>query len=87
MKSIRGPECVELNHLVHACPLAGNNILEIGCGDGKFTRQYEGMPRKIVGIDPEISDLRIAKYNNRNESPDAFHSSNWRKSTVSITDI
>ena len=63
MKALRDPEGAEFSHLVKACELAGKVILEIGCGDGKFTRQYAGIPRKIIGIDPEISDLHGAKEN------------------------
>jgi ubiquinone/menaquinone biosynthesis C-methylase UbiE len=72
VKSIRDPECAELNHLVYACPLTGKNILEIGCGEGKLTRQYEGMPRKLIGIDPEISDLRIARQNKTTKNHQMF---------------
>jgi ubiquinone/menaquinone biosynthesis C-methylase UbiE len=61
MKALRDPEGAELSHLIGACELEGSGILEIGCGDGKFTRQYAGMPKSIAGIDPEISDLAIAK--------------------------
>ena len=61
MKAVRDPEGAEFSHLVKACELAGKVILEIGCGDGKFTRQYAAIPRKIIGIDPEISDLYEAK--------------------------
>ena len=63
MKALRDPEGAELSHLVKSCELTGKDILEIGCGDGKFTRQYAGMPGRLVGIDPEISDLYNAKEN------------------------
>jgi ubiquinone/menaquinone biosynthesis C-methylase UbiE len=63
MKATRDPECAEINHLIKACELVGKEILEIGCGEGKFTRQYAGMPSRLIGIDPEIADLREAKVN------------------------
>jgi ubiquinone/menaquinone biosynthesis C-methylase UbiE len=66
---MRDPEGAELDHLVHSFPMAGKNILEIGCGEGKLTRQYEGMPRITVGIDPEISDLRIARQSKTTKNP------------------
>jgi ubiquinone/menaquinone biosynthesis C-methylase UbiE len=60
MKALRDPEGAELSHLVKACELEGKTILELGCGEGKFTRQYEGMLKRLVGIDPEIADLKVA---------------------------
>ena len=27
------------------------DVLEIGCGDGRLTRKYADLPRRIVGID------------------------------------
>ncbi len=61
MRPIKDPEGAELRHLASACELTGKTVLEIGCGDGKFTRQYAGIPNKIVGIDLDITDLIIAK--------------------------
>ncbi|HEX9090504.1 MAG TPA: class I SAM-dependent methyltransferase, partial [Anaerolineales bacterium] len=46
--------------LLAVCDLTGSHVLEVGCGDGKFTRQYAHLPRKVVGIDPVISDLQLA---------------------------
>jgi len=63
MKAKRDPEGAEVSHLISACELAGKTILEIGCGEGKLTRQYARMPRKVVGIDPEKSDLLVAEKN------------------------
>jgi ubiquinone/menaquinone biosynthesis C-methylase UbiE len=60
MKALRDPEGAELNHLIKACELTGKRVLEIGCGDGKFIRQYSSMPKRVVGLDPEFSDLCIA---------------------------
>jgi ubiquinone/menaquinone biosynthesis C-methylase UbiE len=68
MKAIRDPEGAEVSHLARACELGGKDILEIGCGDGKFTRQYAGMPERIFGIDPEIAELYEAKKNNKSSS-------------------
>ena len=46
---------------------AGRTILEVGCGDGKLTFQYAGMADKVVGIDPEIADLRLALSDKRRD--------------------
>lgn len=61
MKPIRDPERAELNHLVAACPLTGKKVLEIGCGDGTFIAQYAGMVHRVVGIDPQLSDVLVAR--------------------------
>jgi len=65
MKPIRDPERAELNHLLAACPLEHQTVLEIGCGDGTFTRQYVRMTGKVLGIDPAMIDLVVAKKKNR----------------------
>jgi ubiquinone/menaquinone biosynthesis C-methylase UbiE len=65
MKPIRDPERAELNHLLAACPLEHQTVLEIGCGDGTFTRQYARMTDKVLGIDPAMIDLVVAKKKNR----------------------
>jgi ubiquinone/menaquinone biosynthesis C-methylase UbiE len=64
MKAMRDPEGAEFNHLIKACELTGKNVLEIGCGEGKFTWQYVSMPRRLIGIDPGFADLRTAKKKN-----------------------
>jgi len=63
MKAMRDPEGAEVRHIISTCELSGKTILEIGCGEGKLTRQYARMPRKVVGIDPEKTDLLVAVEN------------------------
>lgn len=65
MRPLRDPEGAELDHLLNACQLKGKKILEIGCGDGKFTFQYSGMAHRVIGIDPKASDLMAAKCDER----------------------
>ena len=67
MRPIRDPEKAEFNHLVSACPLKNKTVLEIGCGDGTFTRQYVRMADKVLGIDPVMEDLVIAKKKTRSK--------------------
>jgi ubiquinone/menaquinone biosynthesis C-methylase UbiE len=61
MKALRDPERAQVRALVAACPLADKRILEIGCGSGQLTWQYAGIPRQVVGIDPEAAALDQAK--------------------------
>lgn len=67
MKPLRDPEGAELAHLSAVCDLKSRRVLEIGCGDGAFTRQYARMTRFVVGIDPEDSQLGIANLKNRSK--------------------
>jgi ubiquinone/menaquinone biosynthesis C-methylase UbiE len=39
----------------------GKNILEIGCGDGRLTFEYARLVEKVVGIDPDISQIKRAR--------------------------
>ncbi len=68
MKPVRDPEGAELKHLVAACELAGKLVLEIGCGDGAFTRQYAHMAGSVVGIDPLTAEVKLAKKKTRRTS-------------------
>lgn len=61
MRPLRDPEGAELSHLVAACQPSGKAILEIGCGAGKLTWQYAALPRRVAGIDPAASELRLAQ--------------------------
>ena len=63
MRPVTDPEGMEVSHLISACQLKGKNVLEIGCGRGNITFQYAGLPHKIMAIDPEKSELLLAKNN------------------------
>jgi ubiquinone/menaquinone biosynthesis C-methylase UbiE len=68
VKPIRDPEGAELKHLVDACDMSGKQVLEIGCGDGTFTRQYAHLASGVIGIDPLISEVQIARGKARSAS-------------------
>ncbi len=36
-------------------------VLEIGCGNGRVTREYAGVPRQTVGVEPACEPLRQAR--------------------------
>ena len=61
MKAVRDPQGAEARALVAALALLGRRVLEIGCGSGQLTWQYAGLPRRVVGIDPDAAGLRQAK--------------------------
>ena len=66
MRYIHDPEGIEVSHLISACQPGGKNMLEIGCGHGSLTFQYAGLPRWAIGIDPDQSELILAKGDKRN---------------------
>lgn len=61
MKNTRDPEGNEAKNLLLASPMAGKIVLEIGCGNGWLTWQLAPSTGRIVGIDPGIDDLRLAR--------------------------
>jgi ubiquinone/menaquinone biosynthesis C-methylase UbiE len=63
LKPVTDPEGVEFSHFISACQPRGKIILEIGCGHGNLTFQYAGLPRLIFAIDPDESELLLAKDN------------------------
>jgi ubiquinone/menaquinone biosynthesis C-methylase UbiE len=58
---LRDPESAEFKHLAAACQLSGKKVVEIGCGAGFLTLQYAVLPHQILAIDPDGSNIRIAK--------------------------
>ncbi len=58
---IRDPEGCEPSHLTAASQLAGSRVIEIGCGNGRLTRRYASLPKEVVGVDPDLADLRKAR--------------------------
>ncbi len=60
MRPIRDPERVALKHLLAACDLKGKRVLEIGCGDGVFTRQYARRAAWMAGLDVDTEEVKIA---------------------------
>jgi ubiquinone/menaquinone biosynthesis C-methylase UbiE len=40
---------------------ADKRILEIGCGDGRLTREYARLARNIVAIDPDHASVAAAR--------------------------
>lgn len=60
------PEKVEARHLAAAIQsirrITVKTMLDIGCGDGSFTREYaECLPCHVIGIDPGFVSLQKAK--------------------------
>ena len=56
----RDPEETEIRHLRDFAGLAGAQVLEIGCGEGRLTWRYAGAAGRVVGIDPDPARIGVA---------------------------
>ena len=52
---------VELRLIERLVPLAGRDVLEIGCGDGRLTFQYAEAARRVVAVDPGSDAIARAR--------------------------
>ena len=60
MTADKDPEKNELAKLMRYAEFSGKRVLEIGCGDGRLTWRYARGAHRVVGIDLERDDLRVA---------------------------
>jgi ubiquinone/menaquinone biosynthesis C-methylase UbiE len=56
----KDPEGKESKNLHAITGFDSQRVLEIGCGDGRLTWKFARAALKVVGIDLEAADLRIA---------------------------
>lgn len=64
------PPGMEVRLLEQHVSLAGRRILEIGCGDGRLTRQFAPAASSVVAIEPDASAVAIARQLAANEGID-----------------
>lgn len=55
------PEGVELRTLRALAPVDGLHVLELGCGDGRLTRQYAGAAASVFAVDPDAERIAEAR--------------------------
>ena len=55
------PAGVEVRLIERLVKLNGQRILEIGCGDGRLTRQYAPLASTVVAIEPDPARIREAR--------------------------
>lgn len=51
----------ELKMMESLSELKGKLVLEIGCGDGRFSRSLVGKVKKLIAIDPDKNSIKKAK--------------------------
>jgi 16S rRNA A1518/A1519 N6-dimethyltransferase RsmA/KsgA/DIM1 with predicted DNA glycosylase/AP lyase activity len=52
---------MEVRLIESLVPLEGRRILEIGCGDGRLTRQLAPRAASVVAIEPDGSRVKVAR--------------------------
>lgn len=55
------PENNETRALFDMANLGGQHVLEIGCGDGRFTWRYADKAAHVTGIDPDAKQIALAR--------------------------
>ena len=55
------PKNLELKYLFQLVTIKGKNVLEIGCGNGRFTRILGKYAKSVVGIDNDKRMIESAK--------------------------
>jgi len=56
-------DCITLSKILQFADLRDQEVLEIGCGDGRITSQLVGKAKRLVAIDPEAANVAEAKEN------------------------
>jgi len=56
-------DCITLSKILQFADLWGQDVLEIGCGDGRITSQLAGKAKRLVAIDPDAANIAEAKEN------------------------
>jgi ubiquinone/menaquinone biosynthesis C-methylase UbiE len=55
------PPGVEVRLIQGLVELPGRRVLEIGCGDGRLTRQYAPLALEVLAIEPDPARIRAAR--------------------------
>jgi len=56
-------DCITLSKILQFVDLWDQEVLEIGCGDGRITSQLVGKAKRLVAIDPDAANIAEAKEN------------------------
>ena len=61
MTGLIDPEGNETRVLHELVNFTGQDVLEIGCGDGRLMSRYADHAATVLGIDPVEADIQIAR--------------------------
>ena len=59
--AIVDPEDTQTRALFEVAELDGRHVLEIGCGDGRFTWRYADKTAHVTAIDPDADQIALAR--------------------------
>lgn len=52
---------VEVALMQRFVDFTGRRVLEIGCGDGRLTRDYARVASSVVAVEPDATKVRLAR--------------------------
>ena len=55
------PQGRELELIGRVADLAGRDVLDIGCGDGRTSRRLAGRGANVLGVDPDEAAIALAR--------------------------
>jgi ubiquinone/menaquinone biosynthesis C-methylase UbiE len=55
------PLGMEVRLIQRFVSLKGQRILELGCGDGRLTRQFAALASTVVAVEPDPAKIALAK--------------------------
>ena len=55
------PQGRELELIGRVADLAGRDVLDIGCGDGRTSRRLAGRGANVLGVDPDEAAISLAR--------------------------
>jgi ubiquinone/menaquinone biosynthesis C-methylase UbiE len=55
------PPGMEVRLIERYVTLTGRRILEIGCGDGRLTREFAPLASSVVAIEPDAVSIAVAR--------------------------
>jgi 2-polyprenyl-3-methyl-5-hydroxy-6-metoxy-1,4-benzoquinol methylase len=58
---VKDPDGAEARVLGETAEFTGARVLEVGCGDGRLTRQYAPRAESVLGIDPDEEQIALAR--------------------------